>query len=430
MFWDQESETLARPTLEQLQLKNLRETVQRVGHRVPFYQQRFAESGVKPEDIRSLDDVKRLPFTTGADLRAIYPDGLLACDRSVPVRLHTSSGTTGKPKALFFSRKDVDNAAELIARSLVMTGVTAEDVLQNMMSYGLFTGGLVMHYGAEKVGCLVIPAGPGTSERQLMLMQDFGVTVVHILPSYALYFANFLEQKGLSPGRDLKLRKAFVGAEPHSEETRRRIELAYGIDVYNSYGLTEMNGPGVAFECEHKDGLHLWEDNYILEIINPQTGEPLPEGETGELVLTTLKREAMPLLRYRTRDITSVIPEPCACGRTHRRLRRITGRSDDMLIIRGVNIFPQQIERVLMSMPQVGRNYLIVVEGLDNLIIKVELSPVTFDGQVDSLNALQQQLTEKLKAEIWVKPKVDLVPPGSLPVAEGKAKRVLDKRSM
>jgi phenylacetate-CoA ligase len=430
MFWDQASETLARPTLEQLQLKRLQDTVQRLAQRVPFYQQRFAELGTGADKIKTLDDVRRLPFTTGADLRAIYPDGLLAMDRSESVRLHTSSGTTGKPKAIFFSRQDVHNSAELIARSLVMTGITKQDVFQNMMSYGLFTGGLVMHYGAEKVGCLVIPAGPGTSDRQLMLMQDFRTTAVHILPSYALYFASFLEQRGINPRHDLALRKAFVGAEPHTEETRCRIEQAYGCDVYNSYGLTEMNGPGVAFECEYKTGLHLWEDNFILEIINPATGEPLPEGQTGELVLTTLNREAMPILRYRTRDITSILPGTCECGRTHRRLARITGRSDDMLIIRGVNIFPQQIERILMSFPQIGRNYVIVIEGLDDMTIKVELAAIGFDGQVEHLAALQNQLIEKLKAETWVKPKVDLLPAGSLPVAEGKAKRVIDKRSL
>ena len=430
MFWDQASETLARPTLEQLQLKRLQDTLQRVAQRVPFYQQRFTELGVTPAAIKSLADVRRLPFTTDADLRAIYPNGLLAVDQDESVRLHTSSGTTGKPKAIFFSRKDIENAADLIARSLVMAGITKKDVFQNMMSYGLFTGGLVMHYGAEKVGCLVIPSGPGTSERQLMLMRDFRSTAVHILPSYALYFAGFLEQKGIDPRKDLFVRKACVGAEPHTEETRRRIEQAFGCDVYNSYGLTEMNGPGIAFECEHKAGMHLWEDNFIIEIINPATGEPLPEGQTGELVLTTLNREAMPILRYRTRDITSIIPGPCKCGRTHRRLARITGRSDDMLIIRGVNIFPQQIERVLMSFPQVGRNYVIIIEGLDDMTIKVELAAAGFDGQVEHVAALQKQMVEKLKAETWVRPKVDLVPAGSLPVAEGKAKRVIDKRSL
>jgi len=430
MFWDQASETLARPTLEHLQIKLLQETLHRVMERVPFYRQRLAELNLQPADIRTLAEVRRLPFTTSDDLRAIYPDGLLAVDRAEAVRLHTSSGTTGKPKAIFFSRADVDNAAELIARSLVSAGITAADVFQNMMSYGLFTGGLVMHYGAEKVGCLVIPAGPGTSERQLMLMQDFRTTAVHILPSYALYFASYLEQKGLRPRQDLTVRKAFVGAEPHTEETRRRIEQIFGCDVYNSYGLTEMNGPGVACECEYKAGMHLWEDNFLLEIINPVTNEPLPDGQTGELVLTTLRREAMPILRYRTRDITSVVPEPCRCGRTHRRLARFVGRADDMLIIRGVNIFPQQVERVLMSFPQVGRNYLIIVEGLDDLTIKVELTAAAFDGQLEHLEALQQQIIEKLRAEIWIRPKVDLVPAGSLPVGEGKAKRVVDKRSL
>jgi phenylacetate-CoA ligase len=428
MFWDREVETLPRPSLEKLQLERLQETVRRVAAKVPFYQQKFAELGVKPDDIRSLEDVRRLPFTTSADLRSTYPCGLLAVEPDLPVRLHTSSGTTGKPKALFFSRKDVENAAELMARSLVMAGITPSDVFQNMMGYGLFTGGLVMHYGAERVGCLVIPAGPGTSERQLMLMQDFGTTAVHILPSYALYFAGFLEQKGISPKKDLKLRKAFVGAEPHTEETRQRIEQALGLDVYNSYGLTEMNGPGVAFECEHKAGLHLWEDCFLLEIIEPGTDQPAQEGEIGEMVLTSLKREAMPLLRYRTRDLTSLISEPCACGRTHRRFNRITGRSDDMLIVRGVNIFPQQIERILMSVPQVGRNYVILLEGLDNLTVRAELSPGAFDGQVDHVTALELQLVEKLRAEIWVRPKVELVPAGALPVTDGKARRVIDKR--
>lgn len=263
-----------------------------------------------------------------------------------------------------------------------------------------------------------------------MLMKDFGTTVVHITPSYAFYFADFLEKKGVNPRQDLKLRKAFVGAEPYTEETKRKIEAALGIDVYNSYGLTEMNGPGVAFECEGKCGLHLWEDNFILEIIDPATGEPVKEGATGELVLTSINREAMPLLRYRTRDLTALIPGACACGRTHRRIRRITGRSDDMLIVRGVNIFPQQIERVLMSLPQIGRNYVIQLEGLDDLTVKVEVAPAGFDGQVGHLTELQNLVAEKLRAEIWVRPKVDLVAPGSLPVTEGKAKRVIDKRSL
>ena len=428
MFWDRDVETLARPDLERLQLKRLQQTVRRVARAVPFYREKFALAGLKPSAVRGLADARRLPFTTGADLRAGYPDGMLATPRDKVVRLHTSSGTTGRPKALFFSRRDLDQAAELLARCLVMTGANANDVLQNMMTYGLFTGALMMHYGGEKLGLLVIPAGPGNSEKQLMLMQDFRSTLLHTTPSYALYFADFLEKKGVKPKRDLALRKAYIGAEPYTEESRRKIEEGLGVDVYNSYGLSEMNGPGVAFECEAKQGMHIWEDQYLVEIVNPETGEPVPEGEPGELVLTSLCREALPILRYRTRDITSIIREPCACGRTHRRLRRITGRSDDMLIVRGANLYPQQIERVLMSIPGVGRNYLIELEGLDEMTIRVELSDASFDGQVEHLVRLQSQIAERLRAEILVKPKVDLVMPGSLPVSEGKAKRVIDRR--
>lgn len=430
MFWDQPIETCSRAELERLQLQRLQDTVRRVAARVPFYQQKFAELGVRPDDIGSLADLHRLPFTTTADLRANYPTGLLAVSYDETLRLHTSSGTTGKPKALFFSRQDVNNAAELCARSFVMTGVTKKDVFQNMMTYGLFTGALVTHYGAEKVGCLVIPAGPGNSERQVVLMQDFRTTLIHVTPSYALYLASFLEQHGIDPRRDLALRKAFVGAEPYTEETRGKIEQGLGLDVYNSYGLSEMNGPGVAFECEHKHGMHLWEDHFLIELLNPQTGEPVPDGQPGELVITTLCREAMPLLRYRTRDVTSLLAEPCPCGRTHRRLNRITGRSDDMLIVRGVNIYPQQIERVLMTQPGIGHNYVIALEGLDEMTVKVELAEAGFDGQVENLMALQKQLAERLRAEILVKPQVQLLPPGSLPVSEGKAKRVIDNRKL
>lgn len=430
MFWDEKAETLPRPALEALQLERLQDTVRRVTAHVPFYQRRFAELGLDPETVRSLDDVRRLPFATSADLRATYPDGMVIRGGGEVVRLHTSSGTTGKPKALFFSRNDVGHAAELIARCLVMTGVTRRDVLQNMMTYGLFTGALVMHYGAERLGMLVIPAGPGNSERQLMLMQDFGTTVIHTTPSYALYLADFLERKGIDARRDLKLRKALIGAEPHTEESRRRIEAALGVDAYNSYGLSEMNGPGVAFECERRQGMHIWEDSYLVEVIDPESGEPLAEGEKGELVLTSLRREAMPLLRYRTRDITSVIAEPCPCGRTHRRIDRITGRSDDMLIVRGANVYPQQIEAVLMRFPEVGRNYVIRLEGLDEMVVQVELAEATFDGQLDSLVRLQERITERIRAEVMVRPRIDLVAPGSLPVSEGKARRVIDNRKL
>jgi phenylacetate-CoA ligase len=430
MFWNKDIETISKKALEQMQLQRLQTTLARVVKKVPFYKHRFAECGLEKCQIKTLEDIRKFPFTTGADLREAYPDGMLATGRGSVIRLHTSSGTTGKPKAIFFSKRDINQSAELIARCITMTGGTRRDVLQNMMTYGLFTGALVMHYGAEKVGMLVIPAGPGNSEKQLMLMQDFKTTIIHITPSYALYFADFIEKKGLNPRKDLNLRMAYIGAEPYTEETRRKIEEAFGISVYNCYGLSEMNGPGVAFECLNKNGLHLWEDNFLMEIVDPVTGEPVEDGKPGELVLTTLCREAMPLIRYRTRDITSIIPEMCACGRTHRRICRITGRTDDMLIVRGVNIYPQQIERVLMGIKELGRNYQILLQGLDDMVVKVELNEASFDGRVEHLVNLQQFVAERLRAEIQVKPAVELHPPGSLPVSEGKAKRVIDMRKL
>jgi phenylacetate-CoA ligase len=430
MFWQKDIETISRKALEELQLKRLKQTVRRAYKNILFYKESFSKLNIKPNDITSLKDIRKLPFTTREDLRENYPFGMLAVGKEQVVRLHTSSGTTGKPKAIFFSRKDVDQAAELIARCLIMTGIRKDDVLQNMMTYGLFTGALVMHYGAEKVGVLVIPAGPGNTKRQIALMQDFKTTTLHLTPSYALYLASVMSNEGLVPGRDLSLRRAYMGSEPYSEETRNKIEKFFGIDVYNSYGLSEMNGPGVAFECMEKDGMHLWEDNFILEIIDPDTGEKVPEGEKGELVLTTLCREAMPILRYRTRDIVMIIPGKCKCGRTHRRISRIIGRSDDMIIIRGVNIFPQQIERVLMGIKAVAQNYQIVLESFDKITVKVEISKDLFDGRVEHLVNLQNDITEKLRSEILVKPKVELLEPGTLPVTEGKATRVIDKRTL
>jgi Coenzyme F390 synthetase len=430
MFRDPGIEALRRADLERLQLGRLQAVVARLHERVPPYRERFDAAGVTAESIRSLADLRRLPFTTSADLRDTYPAGLLAVPMDEALRLHTSSGTTGRPKALFFSPRDVDNAAELCARSFVAAGLTARDVFQNMMTYGLFTGALVAHYGAEKIGCLVIPAGPGNSEKQLALMQDFGTTAVHLTPSFALYFADFLDGKGPDARRPLKLRRAFVGAEPYSIETRDKIERALGVEVFNSYGLSEMNGPGVAFECEKRAGMHLWEDHFILEVIDPKTEQPLPDGESGELVLTTLCREAMPLVRYRTRDITSVVPGVCACGRTHRRLARITGRADDMLIVRGVNVYPQQIEHVLMAIPQVGRNYLIVLEGRDDMTVQAELAHGESEMNEEQRVALEGEIAARLRSEILTKPKVKLLPPASLPVSEGKAKRVIDRRTL
>ncbi|WP_051173087.1 phenylacetate--CoA ligase [Thermodesulfobacterium hveragerdense] len=416
--------------LKALQLEKLKKVVTLVYERVPHYRKKFEEAKVKPEDIKSLEDVVRLPFTTKDDLFVDYPYGLLAVPLEEVVRLHTSSGTTGKPKALFFTKKDVDAQAELIARNLVMTGTTRGDVLQNSMTYGLFTGALVMHYGAEKLGVLVIPAGPGNTERQIELMKTFGTTCFHMTPSYALYVASVILNKGLDPKRDLRIKRAYLGAEPYSEETRKKIEELLGIDVYNCYGLSEMGGPGVGFECVYKEGLHIWEDAFLVEIINPETGEPVKEGEIGELVLTSLNREGMPLIRYRTRDLTFFFTEPCACGRTHRRISRILGRADDMFIVRGVNIFPQQIESVLMGIKGVAENYQIVLENYDEMIVRVEIDREFFDGRIERLLKLKEEIVEKLREAILVKPKVELLEPGTLPVSEGKAKRVIDKRTL
>jgi len=427
-FWNKDLETLSEEELRALQLKRLQDVVKRVYEKVPHYRKKFEDAGVNPEQVKSLEDVRRLPFTTKEDLFVDYPYGLLAVSREEVVRLHTSSGTTGKPKAIFFTKKDLDVGAELIARCLVMTGTTKGDILQNSMTYGLFTGAFIMHYGAEKVGVLVIPAGPGNTERQIELMKTFGTTCVHMTPSYALYVASVMQEKGIDPRRDLKLKRAYLGAEPYSEETRQKIEELLGIDVYNCYGLSEMGGPGVGFECQYKQGLHIWEDAYLIEIINPETGEPVKEGEVGELVITSLCREAMPLIRYRTRDLTFVIPEPCECGRTHRRIHRILGRTDDMFIVRGVNIFPQQIEAVLMGIKGVAQNYQIVLESYDQFIVRVEIDREFFDGRIERLLKLKEEITEKIREAVLVRPKVELLEPGTLPVSEGKAKRVIDKR--
>lgn len=429
-YWQKDIETIGRRALEELQLKRLRSGFGRLYRNVPSFREKCRAAGVTPAAINSLRDIARIPFTTSDDLRAGYPAGLLATGRDRAIRLHTSSGTTGKPKAIFFSKKDIAQAAELVARCLTMTGTGSGDVLQNMMTYGLFTGALMMHYGAEKVGALVIPAGPGNTERQIALMQDFGTTAVHILPSYALYLATFMQQHGMDPKKALSLKRAYMGAEPYSEKTRLKIEKLFGIDVYNCYGLTEMNGPGVAFECLEKNGLHLWEDNFIVEIVDPVTGEQLPEGADGEMVLTSLCREAMPVMRYRTRDITRILGGKCPCGRTHRRISRILGRSDDMIIVRGVNIFPQQIEQVLMGIRGVAQNYQIVLESLDELTIRVEIARDMFDGNIEHLLSMKSEIVEKIRSAVLVKPIVELLEPGTLPVTEGKAKRVIDKRTI
>ena len=429
-YWDKEIETMNREELEALQLERLRKTVDQA-LKTEYYSNRLPGCGISSgSDIKNLSDLRKLPFTTKNDLRDAYPYGMLAVDRSEVVRMHASSGTTGTPTVIYLTAEDLERSTNITARSIVATGGSKDDVFQNMMTYGLFTGGIVLHYGAEELGMMVIPASSGNTARQFKMMKDFNTSIIHATPSYMLYLHSRMNEFGVAPS-ELNVRKAFVGAEPHSEDVRKKIERLWGIDVYNSYGLSEMNGPGLAFECVYKDCMHVWEDAYLMEIIDPETLEPVPDGTDGELVLTILQRDAMPLIRYRTRDLTRIVPGECACGRTHRRLARMKGRTDDMLIINGINVFPSQIEEVIMRMPEVGTNYLIVVKKngpLDKLIVKTEITPEVLTDDTRDLYALKRKIAENLKASISLNPIVELHEHGVLPVSEGKAKRVVDER--
>jgi phenylacetate-CoA ligase len=423
-YWEESMEKMGAQALKDLQLELLNQTISRAA-KSPFY------SGFKLEAVDSCTEFQtRFPFTRKQDLRDHFPYGFLTTDLTEAVRLHSSSGTTGNPTVVFHTQKDLAEWTNQVARCLYMIGVRKGDVFQNTMGYGLFTGGLGLHYGAEKLGALTIPIGPGNSKRQIWFMQTFGTSVVHILPSYALRLYTHFEEEGIDP-KSLYLRIFIIGSEPHSEEMRRQIETLYNVKAFNSYGLSEVCGPGVGFECAQQNGIHLWEDYYFAEIINPTTGAVLPDGEEGELVLTTLKREAMPLLRYRTGDLTRIIPQPCACGRSHRRIARIKGRADDMLIINGVNLFPVQIEKTIMGIPGVGKNYVIEIKKenyMDKLEIKVEVDKRIFEGTLAGLTQLQHRIREELRSELTVSPSVELCEPSSLPVWEGKAKRVIDRR--
>jgi len=429
-YWNSQIEKMPRLELEVLQLEKLRTEID-YALRTPFYKERLSKTGIKNSgDIKTLSDLNRIPFTTKDDLRDGFPYGFLSIPKEEVIRLHSSSGTTGIPTVIYFNKEDIKQWASYMARCIYATGCTKNDVFQNMITYGLFTGGLGFHQGGEEVGMLTIPAGAGNTTRQFKMMQDYETTVLHATPSFLLHLETKMKEAGVTR-ESLFIKRAFAGAEPHSEDTRKRIEKLLNVDVYNSYGLSEMNGPGVAFECQCKDGLHIWEDGYIAEIVNPDTLEPVKDGEIGELVLTILCREATPILRYRTRDLTSFYTEPCACGRTHRKLHRITGRSDDMLIINGVNVFPSQIEEVIMSMKEVGNNYLIVVEkdgALDRLTVKTEVNAETFMDDSRHLNALKEKIIETLQSSISISPKVELHESGSLPISEGKAVRVKDER--
>jgi phenylacetate-CoA ligase len=429
-FWNPGVEALSRDEIEALQLERLRTTVENCA-RAPFYTSLFRREGIEPGGIASLDDLRRIPFLEKQTLRDTPDADFLTVPMDDIVRIHSTSGTTGQAVVIYHTREDIEAWAELVARCMYMAGVRRSDVFQNMMGYGLFTGGLGFHYGAELIGALTIPAGAGNSRRHIQLMQDFSTTAVHIIPSYALYLVSVFEEMGLDPRSDTQLRIAFIGAEPHSEDMRRRIEEAYGVDAFNSYGLTEMSGPGVAFECPEKDGMHVWEDSFIMEIVDPGTLEQVPEGEEGELVLTALHRKGMPLLRYRTRDLTHIVPGTCPCGRAHRRIARLKGRTDDMFIVKGVNIFPIQVEQVLLQLLGVGSNYRIHLERegeRDDMRVMVEVTGDIWHGNVHELKDLQKRIREELRSEILVSPLVELVEPGTLPQTEGKAVRVIDSR--
>ncbi|MDH7510540.1 MAG: phenylacetate--CoA ligase [Methanolinea sp.] len=426
MFWDEKYETLPKKDLGRLQLKRLKKTLAHVQN-VNFYRRLFKDTGIRPGDIKSLDDVRKLPFTRKQDLRDGYPFGFFAVPLTKVVRIHTTSGTTGKPTVVGYTKKDLRTWAGLIARNMTMVGLSDQDIFQNMVNYGMFTGGLGFHYGAELIGMTVIPSATGNTRRQIEMIQDFGVTVIHCTPSYALHLAEVAEEMN---ARLDSLKTGLFGAEPWSDSMRRELENKLNVTAYDSYGLSELFGPGVAFECKERDGLHIWHDCYLVEIIDPATGEVLGEGERGEMVVTPLVKEAMPLIRYRTGDITMLYEDGCICGRGQK-IARIMGRSDDMLVIRGINVFPSQIEHVLLGIPEVGNQFMVYVDRvnhLDEMTIDVEINRDFFSGELKDLARIQNKVVKALRDALELRTTVRLVEPGSLPRFEGKAKRVVDRR--
>jgi phenylacetate-CoA ligase len=432
MLYDVSNETMPREELEALQLRRLKAMVEKVYYNVPFYQNRFNEMDIRPEQIRSLDDLKYLPFTEKQDLRNNYPFGLFAVPRDNVVRVHASSGTTGKATVVGYTQRDVNTWAELMARSLMCAGASRRDIVHNAYGYGLFTGGLGMHYGVERLGATILPISGGGTRRQVMLMRDFGSTILCSTPSYALFLYESILAAGMSI-EDLKLHTGIFGAEPWSEKMRSEIESKLQIKALDIYGLSEIMGPGVGMECcDAQDGLHIWEDHFLIEIIDPDTGEQLPLGESGELVITTITKEAQPLIRYRTRDITRIEAIPCRCGRTHRRISRIQGRSDDMLIIRGVNVFPQQIETILLETQGVAPHYQLILTrqgSLDMLEVKVEVDEKLFSDEIRHLQRIEAKIQKNIKEFLGVTAKVTLSEPQSIERSEGKAKRIIDLRN-
>lgn len=432
MYWNKEYECMPEDQLRALQLERLKATVKRAYEKVPYYRKKFDEIGLFPDDIKTLEDIRHIPFTSKKDLREVYPFGMLAVPLSEIVEIHMSSGTTGKPVVAGYTRNDIEIWAEVMARSLTMAGATKDDIVQNCYGYGLFTGGFGVHYGAQKIGAMVVPASAGNTRRQIEIMRDFGTTILTCTPSYALYMAEVAQEMGVEP-RTLKLKAGCFGAEMWTEQMRAEIEKRFNLNALNIYGLTEIIGPGVAHECLEKKGLHVFEDHFYVEIIDPDTGDPLPDGTRGELVFTTLTREGMPMLRFRTRDITSIIREKCACGRTFVRIERIRGRTDDMIKVRGVMVFPYQIERAILEVQGVEPHYQIVItrpQYLDEIEVMVEVSKETFSDEVKHIENLRKKLERRIEEIVGIRVKVTLVEPKSLPRSEGKAKRIIDKRSL
>jgi phenylacetate-CoA ligase len=433
MIYDMEFETLPREALAAIQLQRLQATVERVYATVPFYRKKFLEAGIKPSDIQKLEDLRKLPFTAKQDLRDNYPFGMFAVPMDNVVRIHASSGTTGKPTVVGYTARDINTWATLMARSLAAGGATRGDIIHNAYGYGLFTGGLGVHYGAEKLGASVIPVSGGNTKRQIVIMKDFKPTILTATPSYTLHLVDVAMEVGLD-FRDLSFKFGIFGAEPWSEKMREEIEKKTNMIAVDIYGLSEVIGPGVAIEChEAKKGLHVFEDHFIPEIIDPDTGEAMPYGEAGELVFTSITKEAFPVIRYRTRDITSLNPEPCICGRSMLRMNRVSGRTDDMLIIRGVNVFPSQIESVLMEMEEVEPHYQLIVDregNLDKLTVNVELGEKAFTDEVKGLQHISQKISKNIKDYLGVSATVKLVEPKAIARSEGKAVRVIDNRKL
>jgi phenylacetate-CoA ligase len=432
MIWNEKMECAGRDEMRAVQTERLKETVNRIYHNVPSYRQKMQEAGLVPDDIQSIDDLSKLPFTIKTDLRDNYPFGMFTVPMSEIVRIHASSGTTGKPTVVGYTRKDLNTWSEVVTRSLCMAGVHREDIVQIAYGYGLFTGGLGLHYGCENLGASVIPISGGNTDKQLQLMQDFGTSVLACTPSYSLYLAEEMEAAGIRK-EDLKLRVGIFGAEPWTENMRKEIESKLGIKAIDIYGLSEIMGPGVSCECEHQAGMHINEDHFIPEIIDPLTLQPLPAGEVGELVFTTITKEGIPLIRYRTRDLTRLNYEKCVCGRTLVRMEKCKGRSDDMLIIRGVNVFPSQIESVLLEMSETAPHYLLIVEregNLDTLKLMVEVQEQFFSDEIRQLEALRKKITHKLQSTLGISVDVKLVEPKTIERTAGKAKRVIDNRKL